>query len=57
MTKKELIELTKELLSEEHPEERSDDLNFLKREYKYLLDRDEDNNSFVNSINSFLVIT
>ena len=42
MEKKELIQLAEELLKEEHLEDRKDDLNFLKREYKRLLDRDDD---------------
>lgn len=42
MDKQELIELTQELLNEEHLENRSEDLNYLKREYKRLMDRDED---------------
>ncbi len=42
MNKQELIELTQELLNEEHLENRSEDLNYLKREYKRLMDRDED---------------
>ena len=42
MSKQELIALAKELLQEEHLENRSEDLNLLKREYKRLLDRDED---------------
>ena len=41
MDKQELIELTQELLNEEHLENRSEDLNYLKREYKRLMDRDE----------------
>ena len=42
MEKKELIQLAEELLKEERLEDRKDDLNFLKREYKRLLDRDDD---------------
>ena len=42
MNKQELIELTKELLNEEHLENRSEDLKFVKRQYKILMERDED---------------
>ena len=42
MEKKELIQLAENLLKEEQLENRKDDLNFLKREYKRLLDRDDD---------------
>ena len=42
MNKQELIALVKELLQEENLDERSDDLQLLRREYKYLLGRDED---------------
>lgn len=42
MEKKELIQLAESLLKEEHLENRRDDLNYLKREYKRLLDRDDD---------------
>ena len=42
MNKQELIALVKELLQEENLDERSEDLQLLRREYKYLLGRDED---------------
>ena len=42
MNKQELIALAKELLEEENLDDRSQDLQLLKREYKYLLGRDED---------------
>ena len=42
MDKKELIALTEELLKEENLDNRSEDLNYLKRQYKYYVGRDED---------------
>lgn len=42
MNKQELIKLAKELLEEENLDNRESDLQLLKREYKYLLGRDED---------------
>ena len=42
MNKQELIELTKELLNEENLDNRRDDLNYLKRQYKFYVGRDED---------------
>ena len=42
MDKKELIALTNELLNEENLENRTEDLNFLKRQYKFYVGRDED---------------
>ena len=42
MEKKELIRLAEELLKEENLENRKEDLTFLKREYKRLLNRDDD---------------
>ena len=42
MDKKELITLAEELLNENDLSSRSEDLQYLKREYKYLLARDED---------------
>ena len=42
MNKQELIALAKELLNEEHLENRNEDLQLLRREYKYLLGRDEE---------------
>ena len=42
MDKRRLIELTEELLKEEDLSKRSEDLLFLKRQYKFLADRDEE---------------
>ena len=42
MNKQELIALAKELLEEKNLDNRSSDLQLLRREYKYLLGRDED---------------
>ena len=42
MDKQELIKLATELLNEENLDNRSDDLNYLKRQYKYYVGRDED---------------
>ena len=42
MNKQELIALVKELLQEENLNDRNEDLQLLRREYKYLLGRDED---------------
>ena len=42
MDKQQLIALTKELLEEENLDNRFEDLQFLKRQYKYYLGRDED---------------
>ena len=42
MNKKELIGLAEDLLQEEHLENRREDLNYLKRQYKILLNRDDD---------------
>ena len=42
MNKQELIALAKELLEEENLDNRSADLQYVRREYKYLLGRDED---------------
>ena len=42
MNKQELIALVKELLEEENLDERGQDLQLVKREYKYLLGRDEE---------------
>ena len=42
MNKQELIALVQELLQEENLNERYEDLQLLRREYKYLLGRDED---------------
>ena len=42
MNKAQLIALTQELLNEEHLENRSEDLKLLKREYKYVTNRDDE---------------
>ena len=42
MNKQELIALVMELLQEENLDDRIEDLQFLRRQYKYLLGRDED---------------
>ena len=42
MDKQQLIALTKELLNEENLDNRSEDLQYLRRQYKYYLGRDED---------------
>ena len=42
MNKQELITLAKELLQEENLDNRNQDLQLLRREYKYLVGRDED---------------
>ena len=42
MNKQELIKLTKELLNEEDLSSRNEDLQFLRRQYKYYVGRDED---------------
>ena len=41
MNKQELIALAKELLQEENLDNRNQDLQLLRREYKYLVGRDE----------------
>ena len=43
MTKQEFIALAKELLEEENLDNRSQDLQLLRREFKYIADRDEEN--------------
>ena len=42
MTKQEFIALANELLKEENLENRNEDLQLLKRQYRYLTDRDEE---------------
>ena len=42
MDKQELIKLATELLNEDNLDNRSEDLNYLKRQYKYYVGRDED---------------
>ena len=43
MTKQEFIALAKELLEEENLDNRSQDLQLLRREFKYIVNRDEEN--------------
>lgn len=43
MTKQEFIALAKELLAEENLDNRSQDLQLLRREFKYIVNRDEEN--------------
>ena len=56
MNKQELIALAQELLNEEHLEERQHDLQFLRREYKYLLGRDEDSYYEQELTNKFIAL-
>ena len=56
MNKQELIALAQELLQEEHLEERQHDLQFLRREYKYLLGRDEDSYYEQELTNKFIAL-
>ena len=54
MNKKELIKLTEELLKEESLESKEEELKFLKRQYKYLLGRDEDSYLEQEETNKFI---
>lgn len=56
MNKKELIALTEELLKEENLDDRSQDLKLLRREYKFLLGRDEDSYYEQEETNKFLAL-
>ena len=56
MNKQELIALTKELLNEENLEDRSLDLQILRREYKYLLGRDEDSYAEQEETDKFIAL-
>lgn len=56
MNKKELIELVKELLQEEDLKNRSEDLKLLRREYKFLLGRDEDSYYEQEETNKFIAL-
>ena len=56
MNKQELIALAQDLLKEEHLEERQHDLQFLRREYKYLLGRDEDSYYEQELTNKFIAL-
>ena len=56
MNKQELIALVKELLNEENLEDRASDLQLLRREYKYLLGRDEDSYAEQEENNKFIAL-
>ena len=56
MNKQELIALAQELLKEEHLEDRQHDLQFLRREYKFLLGRDEDSYYEQELTNKFIAL-
>lgn len=56
MNKQELIALVKELLQEENLDERSNDLQLLRREYKYLLGRDEDSFAEQEETDKFIAL-
>ena len=56
MNKQELIALAKELLNEESLENRSADLQLLRREYKYLVGRDEDTYYEQEETNKFIAL-
>ena len=56
MNKQELIALTQELLKEEHLENRNQDLQLLRREYKFLLGRDEDSYYEQEENNKFIAL-
>ena len=54
MNKQELIALAKELLQEENLDNRNQDLQLLRREYKYLVGRDEDTYYEQEETNKFI---
>ena len=56
MNKQELIALTKELLKEDNLDNRGQDLQLLKREYKYLVGRDEDSFYEQEKTNEFIAL-
>lgn len=56
MNKQELIALCKELLNEENLENRSSDLQYLRREYKYLLGRDEESYKEQEETDKFIAL-
>ena len=56
MNKQELIALVKELLQEDNLDERSNDLQLLRREYKYLLGRDEDSFAEQEETDKFIAL-
>ena len=56
MNKQELIALCKELLNEENLENRNSDLQYLRREYKYLLGRDEESYKEQEETDKFIAL-
>ena len=56
MNKQELIALVKELLQEENLDNRNEDLQLLRREYKYLLGRDEDSFAEQEETDKFIAL-
>ena len=56
MNKQELIALCKELLNEEDLDDRSSDLQLLRREYKFLLGRDEDSFAEQEETDKFIAL-
>ena len=56
MNKQELIALCKELLNEENLDNRSSDLQLLRREYKFLLGRDEDSFAEQEETDKFIAL-
>ena len=56
MNKQQLIELVKELLEEKNLDDRNDDLQLLRREYKYLVGRDEDSYYEQEETNKFVAL-
>ena len=56
MNKQELIALAKELLQEENLDNRNQDLQLLRREYKYLVGRDEDTYYEQEETNKFIAL-
>ena len=56
MNKQELIALCKELLNEENLDDRSSDLQLLRREYKFLLGRDEDSFAEQEETDKFITL-
>ena len=56
MNKQELIALVKELLEEENLDDRANDLQLLRREYKYLLGRDEDSFAEQEETDKFITL-
>ena len=56
MNKQELIALAKELLQEENLDNRNQDLQLLRREYKFLVGRDEDTYAEQEETNKFIAL-